>query len=66
LGEYTSAGKPRLGAILRVSKRGKGLYLYIPDDVVAYLGISLGWKVRVTIEEVLRPKTFTEIQEGER
>jgi len=66
LGEYVTESKPKLDAILRVSKRGKGLYLYIPDDVIAYLGISLGWKVRVTIEEVLRPKTITETQEGKR
>ena len=66
MGDYTSESKPKLGAILRVSKRGKGLYLYIPDDIVAYLGISVGWKVRATIEEVLRPKTFEEIKKGER
>jgi hypothetical protein len=65
MGEYVSESKPKLDAILRVSKRGKGLYLYLPDDVVAYLGVSVGWKLRVEIQEVLRPKTFKEIQGGE-
>lgn len=61
---YISAGKPKLEAIFRVSKRGKGLYLYLPEDVTIVLGLEQGYKVRATIEEIFRPKTLSEIEVG--
>ena len=60
MGGYVSAGKPKLETVLRVSRRGKGLYLYLPDDLVLVLDLAQGDKVRATIEEIFRPKTMME------
>lgn len=43
--------------ILRVSRRGGGLYLFLEKDLVEYHRFKPGDKVKVRLQEVLRSGT---------
>lgn len=46
----------RLRPILRVSQRGKGLYLYLPKTVVEVSEIRPGDRIEVDLRAVYRPQ----------
>lgn len=58
--EFIISATPKTTAILRVAKRGKALYLYLPSDLVEIYGLLPGYKVEVRLDKIYRPKTLEE------
>ena len=61
---FVEIGKIGMSLLMRVSRRGKGLYLYIPKDVAGVYGIAAGHKVEVKLVKHYRPKTMEEVEEA--
>ena len=53
---YEEIGKIGTSALMTVSARGTGLYLYVPKRIEEIFGITAGDRIEVKLERHYRPK----------